>query len=93
MVVQKLVLHQLTTETAETIIQQSVLQELGKQKVKLSIILEEEKTDSSKVKSSVNRKSKFIYRGFKENDKKMKKVMCDNVNDEKKNFKNRAQQK
>ena len=34
MVVQKLVLHQLTTETAETIIQQSVLQELGKQKVK-----------------------------------------------------------
>ena len=42
------------TETAETVTQQSVLQELQNQKAKLSIILEEEeKTDLRKVKTPV----------------------------------------
>ena len=75
------------TETAETVTQQSVLQELQNQKAKLSIILEEEeKTDLRKVKTPVKRKSKFIIRSCKENDKKRKKLMRDNLNDEKKNI-------
>ena len=41
---------ELITETAETMIRQSVLQELEKQKTKLTIVQEEAKTDSSKVK-------------------------------------------
>ena len=48
------------TETAETMIQQSLLQELEKHKAEICIILEEEETDSKKVKSPVKRKSKFI---------------------------------
>ena len=72
---------ELMTETAETMIRQSVLQELVKQKAKLYIILKEEKVDSSKVKSPVKRMSKFINCSCKENDKKRKKLMRDNVND------------
>ena len=64
---------------------QSVLQEVEKQKAKLSIILEKEKTGSSKVKSPVKRKSKLINRSCKEDDKKRKKFMRDNISDEKKN--------
>ena len=43
-------------------IQQSVLQELEKQKTKSTIAQEEEKPDPSKVKSPVKRKSKFTNR-------------------------------
>ena len=50
---------QLITETAEAMIRQFVLQELVKQKVKIAIAYEEQKTDSSKVKSPVKRKLEF----------------------------------
>ena len=50
---------ELITETAEIMIRQSVLQELEKQKTKLTIVHEEEKPDPSKVKPPVKRKSKF----------------------------------
>ena len=75
---------ELITETAEIIIRQSVLQELDKQKAKLTIPQEEDKPEPSKVKSSVKRKSKFTNRSSKENDKKRKKLMNDNINDERK---------
>ena len=75
---------ELITETVETMIWQSVLQELEKQKTKLTIVQGEEKTDASKVKDPVKRKSKFTSRSYKENDKKRKKFMHDNINDEKK---------
>ena len=42
---------ELITETAEIMIQQSVLQELEKQKAKLTIAQEEEKPDPNRVKS------------------------------------------
>ena len=42
---------ELITETAEITIQQSVLQELEKQKAKLTIAQEEEKPDPNRVKS------------------------------------------
>ena len=41
---------ELITETVEIMIQQSVVQKLVKQKSKLTIVQEEEKTDVSKVK-------------------------------------------
>ena len=74
-------ISELMTETAETMIRQSVLQELVKQKAKLYIILEEEKVNSSKVKCPLKRMSKFINCSSKENDKKRKRLMRDNVND------------
>ena len=74
---------ELITETVETMIPQSVLQELEKQKATLTI-QEKEKTDSGKVNSPVNRKSTFRNRISKGSDKKGKKLMCDNISDEKK---------
>ena len=72
------------TETGKIMIQQSVLLELDKHKTKLTIAQEEEKPDPSKVKSSVKRKSTFTNFSSKENDKKRKKLMCDNISDERK---------
>ena len=63
-------------------IRQSVLQELQKQKTKLTIAQGEEKPDPGKVKSPVKGKSKFTNRSSKENNKKRKKLMRDNINDE-----------
>ena len=56
-------------------IRQSVLLELGKQKAKLAMDQQKEKTNSSKVKSPVKRKSKFTNRSSRENDKKRKKFL------------------
>ena len=75
---------ELITETAEIMIRQSILQELEKQKTKLTIAQEEEKPDPNKVKCPVKRKSKFTNRSSKKNDKKRKKLMLDNINDERK---------
>ena len=50
--------------------QQSVLLGLEKQKAKLAMDQQKEKTNSNKVKSPVKRKSKFTNRSFRENDKK-----------------------
>ena len=60
----------LISETAETMTQQSVLLGLEKQKAKLAMDQQKEKTNSNKVKSPVKRKSKFTNRSFRENDKK-----------------------
>ena len=60
----------LISETAETMTQQSVLLGLEKQKTKLAMDQQKEKTNSNKVKSPVKRKSKFTNRSFRENDKK-----------------------
>ena len=65
-------------------IRQSVLLELEKQKVKLAMDQQKEKTNSSKVKSPVKRKSKFTNCSSRENDKKMKKFMHDNFGEDKK---------
>ena len=70
-------------------IQQSVLQKLKKQKAKLTIAEEEDKPNPSKVKSPVKRKSKFTNRSSKENDRKRKKLMRNNINDEKRTLKKR----
>ena len=59
-------------------IQQSVLQELEKQKEKLTMNQQEEKTNSNEVKSPMKRKLKFTNHYSRENDKKRKKFMCDN---------------
>ena len=48
-----------------------------------TIVQEEEKTNSSNLKSPVKRKSNC---GSKENDKKRNKLMLDNVNDGKNNI-------
>ena len=58
-------------------IQQYFLLELEKQKAKLVIDQEKEKTNSSKVKSPLKRKSKFTNRSSRQNDKKRKKF-CEN---------------
>ena len=63
---------ELLSETAESMIWQSVLLELEKQKAELAMDQQKEKTNSSKVKSPVKRKSKFTNRSSKENDKKRK---------------------
>ena len=72
------------SETAESMIRQSVLLELEKQKAKLAMDQQREKTNSSKVKSLVKRKSKFTNRTFRENDKKRKKFMHDNFGEDEK---------
>ena len=51
---------------------------------KISYEPAKEKTNSNKVKSPVERKSKFTNRGSKENDKKRKKFMCKNFGEDKK---------
>ena len=45
---------------------------------------QKEKTNSSKVKSPVKRKSKFTNRGSRENDNKRKKFMRDNFGEDEK---------
>ena len=73
-----------SAETAETIIQQSVLLELENQKAKLSMEQQKQKINSSKVKSPVNRKSKFTNRSFRENYKNRNKFMRDNFGEDEK---------
>ena len=75
---------ELISETAETMIQQSVLQELEKQKTKLATDQQKDKTNSNKVKSSVKRKSEFTNRSSKENDKKRSKFMRDDFGEDEK---------
>ena len=50
---------ELILETPETMITQSVFQELEKQKAKLSMDQVEEKTNANKIKSQVKRKLKL----------------------------------
>ena len=75
---------ELISETAETMNQQSVLQEVEKQKTKLPMDQQKEKTISNKIKSPVKRKSKFTDRISRENDEKRKKFMRDNFGEDKK---------
>ena len=75
---------ELISETAETMIRQSVLLELEKQKAKLAMDQQKEKTNSNKVKSPVKRKPKFTNRCSKENDKKRKKFIRDNFDEDEK---------
>ena len=62
---------ELASETAETMIRQTVLLELEKQKAKLSMDQQKEKTSSNKVKSPVKRKSKFTDRSSGENEEEI----------------------
>ena len=62
-------------------------QELEKQKAKLAVDQEKEETNSNKVRSPMKRKSKFTNHSFRENDKRMKKFMWDNLEEEKRMFK------
>ena len=79
---------ELISETAESVIRQSVLLELEKQKAKLAMDQQNKKTSSSKVKSPVKRKSQLTNCSSRENDKKRKKFMRDNFGeDEKEQFK------
>ena len=75
---------ELISEIVDSMIQQSVLLELEKQKVKLAMSQQKEKTNSSKVKSIVKKKSKFTNRISIENDKKRKKFMRDNFGEDEK---------
>ena len=64
---------------------QSVLLELEKQKAKLAMDQQKEKTNSSKVKSPVKRKlKKFTNRSSREGDKKRKKFMSDDFGEDEK---------
>ena len=63
---------ELISETAGTMIRQSLLQELEKQKAKLAQDQQKEKTNSNKLKSPVKRNSKFTNSSSRENDKKRK---------------------
>ena len=72
------------SETAETMIRQSVLQELEKRKTKLAMGQQKEKTNSSKVKSPAKRKSKFTNHSSRENDEKRKKCMHDDFGEDEK---------
>ena len=65
---------------------QSVLQELEKQRPKLAVDREKEETNLNKVRSSMKRKSKFTNWSFRENDKRRKKFMRDNLEEEKKEY-------
>ena len=65
-------------------IRQSFPLELEEQKVKLAMGQHKGKTNSSKVKSPVKRKSKFTNGSSRENDKKRKKFMCDNFGEDEK---------
>ena len=57
---------------------------------KLTMVKEEEKANSSKVKSQVKRKSKFTNHSSKEDNEKKKKLMPNNVSDGKKPFQKRG---
>ena len=72
---------ELISETAEIMIQKSVLQELEKLKVKLAIDQNKRKTNSTKVKSPVKGKSKFTNLSSRENDKKRKKL-CNSLGED-----------
>ena len=75
-------------------IQQSVLQELEKQKTKLATDQQKDKTNSNKVKSPVKRKSELTNRSSKENDKKRSKFMRDDFGeDEKEQLKKKRKNK
>ena len=50
----------------------------------MTIVHKKKKTNSSKVKSSVKRMSKFTNFSSKGNNKKRKKLECNNTNDKKK---------
>ena len=67
-------------------IRQFVLQELEKQKAKLAVDQVKEETNSNKVRSPIKRKSKLTNRSFRENYKRMKKFMRDNIRKKKKNI-------
>ena len=67
-------------------IRQFVLQELEKQKAKLAVDQEKEETNSNKVRSPTKRKSKLTNRSFRENYKRMKKFMLDNIRKKKKEY-------
>ena len=45
---------------------------------------QKEKTNSNKVKFPVKRKSKFTNRSFRESDKEINKLMCDNFGEDEK---------
>ena len=81
---------ELISEIAESVIwqsiliRQSVLLELEKQKVKLAMDDQKQKTNSNKVKSPVKRKSEFTNCSSRENDKKKKKFMCNNFGEDEK---------
>ena len=67
-------------------IRQFVLQELEKQKAKLAVDQVKEETNSNKVRSPIKRKSKLTNHSFRENYKRMKKFMRDNIRKKKKNI-------
>ena len=67
-------------------IRQFVLQELEKHKAKLAVDQVKEETNSNKVRSPIKRKSKLTNRSFRENYKRMKKFMRDNIRKKKKNI-------
>ena len=75
---------ELISEIAESMIRQSVLLELEKQKAKLVMDQQNKKTSSIKVKSPLKRKSQFTNRSSRENDKKRKKFMRDNFGEDEK---------
>ena len=75
---------ELISETAETVIRQSALLELEKQKAKLAMDQQKQKTNSTRVKSPLKRKSKFRNRNSRENDEKRKKFMRDNFGEDEK---------
>ena len=77
---------ELISGTAETMIRQFVLQELEKQKAKLVVDQEKEETNSNKVRSPMKRKSKLTNRSFRENYKRRRKFMRDNLRKKKKNI-------
>ena len=81
------------SETAETMIRQSILQELEKQKAKLAVDQEKEETNSNKIKSPVKRKSKFKNCSFRENDKRRKRFMRDNLKEENKEYSRKVDNK
>ena len=74
---------ELISGTTDSMIPQSVLMELEKQKAKSAMDQQEEKTNSSKVKSPA-RKSKSTNGSSRENNKKRKKFMCDNFGEDEK---------
>ena len=75
---------ELITETAEIVIRKSVTEELEKKKANLTISRENNKPDAIKVKSPVKSKPKFTNRSSKVIYERKKKLMRDNINDEKK---------
>ena len=84
---------ELISETAETMIRQSTLQELERQKGELDMDQEKEETNSNKGKSPVKRKSKFTDSSFRENGKRRQKFMRDNLEEEQKEYSRKVDNK